>query len=93
MSPTALSRSASTPPMMRLAVFDLDYTVWQPEMYQLYGPPKLVARPSDSRSNGSRSRTTKSRHKHREEGWTLTNRKDMVLMDSQGSVMELFPGA
>lgn len=25
---------------MRLAVFDLDYTIWQPEMYQIDGPPK-----------------------------------------------------
>lgn len=26
---------------MQLVVFDLDYTIWQPEMYQLDGPPKL----------------------------------------------------
>ncbi len=25
---------------LRLAVFDLDYTVWKPEMYQIYGPPR-----------------------------------------------------
>ena len=25
---------------LRLAVFDLDYTIWKPEMYQIYGPPK-----------------------------------------------------
>lgn len=29
--------------LLRLAVFDLDFTVWQPEMYQLIGGPKLVA--------------------------------------------------
>lgn len=26
--------------ILRLAVFDLDFTVWKPEMYQIYGPPK-----------------------------------------------------
>jgi len=25
---------------LQLAVFDLDFTVWEPEMYQIYGPPK-----------------------------------------------------
>jgi hypothetical protein len=27
---------------LRLVVFDLDYTIWQPEMYQLNGAPKLT---------------------------------------------------
>mmetsp|Transcript_19655 Transcript_19655/g.24238 ORF Transcript_19655/g.24238 Transcript_19655/m.24238 type:complete len:178 (-) Transcript_19655:111-644(-) len=27
--------------MLRLAVFDLDFTVWKPEMYEINGPPKL----------------------------------------------------
>jgi hypothetical protein len=27
---------------LRLVVFDLDYTIWQPEMYQLNGTPKLT---------------------------------------------------
>lgn len=27
---------------MQLVVFDLDYTIWQPEMYQIDGPPKLI---------------------------------------------------
>merc|ERR1711862_1005522 len=26
---------------MQLVVFDLDYTIWEPEMYQIDGPPKL----------------------------------------------------
>ena len=28
---------------MLLATFDLDFTIWRPEMYQLQGPPKLVS--------------------------------------------------
>lgn len=25
---------------LKLAVFDLDFTIWKPEMYQIHGPPK-----------------------------------------------------
>jgi magnesium-dependent phosphatase 1 len=28
---------------MQLVVFDLDYTIWQPEMYQIDGPPMLMS--------------------------------------------------
>mmetsp|Transcript_24904 Transcript_24904/g.36486 ORF Transcript_24904/g.36486 Transcript_24904/m.36486 type:complete len:195 (-) Transcript_24904:193-777(-) len=28
--------------MLRLVVFDLDFTIWQPEMYQLWGKPRLT---------------------------------------------------
>jgi len=42
---------------MQMAVFDLDSTVWHPEMYQISGPPQLVPLESrmmrETQSNGS----------------------------------------
>ena len=39
---------------LRLAVFDLDYTIWKPEMYQIHGPPKLKTK------NGKQTVTDRS---------------------------------
>ena len=64
---------------MRLAVFDLDYTIWKPEMYQLYGPPKLTPAPQNlSEKLQTLMRTTQS---------------GMILTDRNGSQMQLFDGA
>ena len=35
---------------LQLAVFDLDYTIWEPEMYQINGPPKLTEVESSTNS-------------------------------------------
>ena len=67
---------------MRLAIFDLDYTVWKPEMYQLRGPPKLTP-VSELRRNRS--------PKILEEG--QTNTEGHVLVDRGGDVMQVFRGA
>jgi Acid Phosphatase len=91
-STKAKTETNSTPPTMRLAIFDLDYTIWRPEMYQLYGQPKLVPPPASMNTSRYTARQTK-KHRAGGEAWTYTNRDGMVLMDSQGSVMELFPGA
>ena len=37
---------------LRLAVFDLDFTVWKPEMYELHGPPKLKKTNAGNNTNG-----------------------------------------
>ena len=67
---------------MKLAIFDLDYTMWQPEMYQLYGAPKLA--PIASLKN----RYTESALKE-----MRTSREGMVLVDGSGTPMRVFPGA
>ena len=67
---------------MKLAIFDLDYTIWQPEMYQLYGAPQL-APISSLKSRYSESVLKEMR----------TNREGMVLVDGSGSPMRVFPGA
>jgi hypothetical protein len=62
-----------------LVVFDLDYTVWVPEMYQLYGHPKLVPTP---------------KHLTEEERTeTLTTRDGQILTDKGGSYVRVFSGA
>ncbi|GAX09564.1 hypothetical protein FisN_16Lh259 [Fistulifera solaris] len=66
---------------MRLAVFDLDYTIWQPEMYQLHGRPKLVPTPANLSSNLIKE--------------TRTKHDEMILVDSKrtSTLMRVFPGA
>ena len=67
---------------MKLAIFDLDYTIWRPEMYQLHGPPKL-APISKARYNLS----------HRSLAEARTIKKDMILVDRSGDPMRVFEGA
>ena len=69
--------------MMRLVVFDLDYTIWQPEMYQLYGAPKL--RPMDSKTNRTLSPSVLEEARTIKEGF--------ILADNGGSPMRVFKGA
>jgi Acid Phosphatase len=71
---------------MKLAIFDLDYTIWQPEMYQLYGAPRLV--PVSSLKPNLRDSASAAVKKE-----MTTNRDGMVLVDGAGSPMRVFPGA
>ena len=72
-------KGTNEPCQLELAVFDLDYTVWQPEMYQLYSKPQLT-KPSKNMSAQIRREA-----KTAEEG--------MVLVDKNSSPMRMFPGA
>ena len=43
---------------LKLAVFDLDFTVWKPEMYELHGPPKVKKVKSSVDGQESRMKVT-----------------------------------
>jgi Acid Phosphatase len=82
---------------LRLVVFDLDYTIWQPEMYQLYSQPRLV--PIDD--NDDRSRTTGRRRKATTKlksssslsSQIRTMQDGMMITDGSGTPIRVFPGA
>ncbi|KAG7351255.1 magnesium-dependent phosphatase [Nitzschia inconspicua] len=65
---------------IRLAVFDLDYTIWQPEMYQLYGNPRLV------KAEGHKLSAIE---KHE----TRTTEEDKIITDKSGTPIRVFSGA
>jgi hypothetical protein len=65
---------------LRLVVFDLDYTVWQPEMYQLCGHPRPV--------NADQHKLS-AVEKHE----TRTTKDGMILTDDSGTPIRMFLGA
>jgi hypothetical protein len=72
-------KGSDEPCQLELAVFDLDYTVWQPEMYQLYSKPQL----------SEPSKNTSAQIKRE----AKTTKEGMILVDKNGSPMRVFPGA
>ena len=68
---------------LRLVVFDLDYTIWQPEMYQLYGAPTLTS--VDSKYNKRLSEEILNEARTNQDGFILTDRRN--------TPMRVFPGA
>lgn len=68
--------------ILRLVVFDLDYTVWQPEMYQLSGNgPKLVDASKVKHVSG------------RDLQEATTKTKGKILVDGSNTPIQVFEGA
>ncbi|KAL7543151.1 hypothetical protein ACHAXR_012452 [Thalassiosira sp. AJA248-18] len=74
---------------MQLVVFDLDYTVWQPEMYQIDGPPKLV---SVDEFRGKQRRKNKTPARQIPLGST-TITPNKIAIDRRGTPITVFDGA
>mmetsp|Transcript_10434 Transcript_10434/g.22310 ORF Transcript_10434/g.22310 Transcript_10434/m.22310 type:complete len:196 (+) Transcript_10434:292-879(+) len=74
---------------MQLVVFDLDYTIWSPEMYQIDGPPKLM--PIDD-FVGKQKRKSRSSPRQIPSGAT-TIYKNNIVTDRRGTPITLFDGA
>jgi hypothetical protein len=74
---------------MRLAVFDLDYTIWQPEMYQLSSAPKLM--PVDAVAANRRGGGGVLSPAILQQARTKTD--GMILADKSHSIMRVFDGA
>ncbi|KAL9182740.1 hypothetical protein ACHAXT_004019 [Thalassiosira profunda] len=74
---------------MQLVVFDLDYTIWQPEMYQIDGPPKLISA-DDFRGKAKR----KSRASPRQLPMgAATIHQNKIATDRRGTPITVFDGA
>lgn len=74
---------------MQLVVFDLDFTIWQPEMYQIDGPPKLV---SVDEFRGKQKRKSKATLRHIPSGST-TIHHNKIATDRRGTPIVVFDGA
>ena len=71
---------------MKLAIFDLDYTIWKPEMYQLNGSPRLIS--IHEYQNKYNKKLTASTLLQ-----ALTKDPQQILIDKSGSIMKMFDGA
>ena len=74
---------------MQLVVFDLDYTIWQPEMYQLNGPVGLV-KADDWMGKQKRKARTPPRQVP---PGAATTQKGMIVTDRTGTPITVFDGA
>lgn len=74
---------------MQLVVFDLDYTIWQPEMYQIDGPPKLT---SVDEFQGKQKRKSKTPPRSIPSGST-TMYPNKIATDRRGTPITIFDGA
>ena len=74
---------------MQLVVFDLDYTIWQPEMYQIDGPPKLI---SVDEFQGKQKRKSRAPPRSMPAG-AATIHQNKIATDRRGVPITVFDGA
>jgi hypothetical protein len=79
----------SDPSTMQLVVFDLDYTIWQPEMYQIDGPPKLI---SVDEFHGKQKRKSRAPPRSLPSG-TTTIHQNKIATDRRNVPITVFDGA
>eukprot|EP01083_Nonionella_stella_P220148 787958_1 len=83
--------------MLQLVVFDLDFCVWHPEMYQIQGPPTL----SNLQKMKDGIKQPRKRKKQKSNNVSIsmlpkkpnTNRKGMIVTDKVGTPITVFDGA
>ena len=74
---------------MQLVVFDLDYTIWQPEMYQLDGRPRLVS--VDDFVGKTKRKGRNPRRRTPDGSKTIVANK--IVTDQRGTPISVFDGA
>jgi hypothetical protein len=75
---------------MQLVVFDLDYTIWQPEMYQIDGPPKLM---SIDEFQGKPKRKSSTPNLRSIPPGSNTIHHNKIVTDRRGTPITVFDGA
>jgi magnesium-dependent phosphatase 1 len=75
---------------MQLVVFDLDYTIWQPEMYQIDGPPKLM---SIDEFRGKQKRKSSTANLRPIPPGSNTIYQNKIVTDQRGTAITVFDGA
>lgn len=75
---------------MQLVVFDLDYTIWQPEMYQIDGPPKLM---SIDEFCGKQKRKSSTPNLRSIPPGSNTIHRNKIATDRRGIPITVFDGA
>jgi magnesium-dependent phosphatase 1 len=78
---------------MLLACFDLDYTIWAPEMYQIQGPPQLVTLEEFQGKKRGRKGNAPPLQPSQVPKESTTIDPNKIVMDRQGTPMTVFAGA